>query len=138
MGEVLVAVDEVVGGQDWATKCGSRVLPMFSLDNATIHGDKDALKRLKINKAQYEETPARSPDFHKPIEHLFGRMKNAFQSWLHSHPNARTTEEYMAKLEELFQQCATKEQIDADVESMIHTYDAIVKCQGGWISKSLR
>lgn len=138
MREVVAIVEELRQGKEWAATCGSKAKAVYSLDNATIHGNAQALERLGIDKAQWELSPPRSPDFHKPIEHLFGRMKGAFQAWLHSHPKKRSPDAYMSVVEELFKECATSQQIWPDVESMEETYDKIVEKQGGWVPKPYR
>lgn len=127
MTEVVAKVEELRQGAEWAAACGSKSKAVYSLDNASIHGDPEALLRLGIDAAQWETSPPRSPDFHKPIEHVFGRMKFAFENWMHGNRQECSVKEYMEVAEALFNQCASKEQIAPDVASMDETYDKIVE-----------
>lgn len=124
--------------QAWRDTCGARAKVIFSADNATVHGDATTHRQLGIDATEWMQCPARSPDFHKVIEHLFARMKEAFSKWFHSHPAPREMSEYMAKVQELFVQCAKPETIREDVDSMFDTYWEIIKAKGGWPPKPFR
>lgn len=117
---------------------GRRSSVIFSADNATVHGKEADRASLGIAADEWMTCPARSPDFHKPIEHLFGRIKPAFARWLHSHPAPRTVDAYKAKVEELFEQYAAPAQVAKDVATMFDTFDGIIEAEGGWPPKAQR
>ena len=127
---------------EWEKACGWQCTPIYSLDNAKVHASpekpagKAQLEKLGIDiESQWMHCPPRSPEFHNPIEHMFGRLKGAFQKWFHTHPAPRTVAEYMAEVEELFKLVSKPQEIAKDVAAMHGTYEKVMEAHGGRITK---
>ena len=111
--------------------------PIFSFDNAPIH-DMSLLGELGISGLDRAPLPARSPDVHKVIEHVFGTLEGAMQKELHNDPQLCSAQEYKAVLVRLFKSVITPESVRKDIRSLRETYDVIRKCadeggmEGGW------
>lgn len=145
MADVVKAANEISQRPEWEEACGWRCTPIYSLDNARVHANpetkagKAQLQKLGIHiGSQWMQCPPRSPEFHNPIEHMFGRLKGAFQKWFHTHPAPRTVAEYMDEVEQLFKLVAKAESIATDVTAMHNTYDKIVEAQGGRVPPPYR
>lgn len=111
--------------------------PVYSFDNARIH-DMSLLETIGIDGSDRAPLPARSPDMHKVIEHVFGTLEGAMQRELHDRPDLCTAEQYKATLERLFRSLITAQSVRKDISSLKDTYDVIRKSrdeggvEGGW------
>ena len=111
--------------------------PVYSFDNAPIH-DMSLLETIGIQGTDRAPLPARSPDMHKVIEHVFGTLEGAMQRELHADPGLCTAEQYKKVLVRLFNENITAESVRKDISSLKGTYDMIRKCrdaggvEGGW------
>lgn len=127
---VIEKAEALKNSSAWLEVCGYKAEPIYSFDNATIHGDAAFLNKVGIVDEARMECPPRSPDMHCPIEHLFGRMKVAFNKWLHSHPAPRTMDAYMAQVQALFEEYATPEQVRGDCAKVHENYEKIIGVEG--------
>ena len=111
--------------------------PVYSFDNAPIH-DMALLEVIGITGNDRAPLPARSPDMHKVIEHVFGTLEGAMQNLLHEDPSLSTAPQYKAALVKLFRSVITAESVQKDIRSLRSTYDIIHKSrdaggvEGGW------
>lgn len=141
MKDFVKAAEEVARRPEWkALTCGLGP-PRYSFDNASAHWSVEALERLHIVGDVRFPLPAKSPDMHKVIEHMFGRLKPAFKDWMYHHPAPRTAVEYMAAVEHLFWHdpaVAAKDVIEKDVASLHGTYEQVIQAKGGLIPKPWR
>ena len=117
--------------------------PVYSFDNAPIH-DMTLLEEIGIHGSDRAPLPARSPDMHKVIEHVFGTLEGAMQRELHINPKLSSAKQYKAVLERLFWSVITAESVRKDISSLKGTYDAIRKSrdeggvEGGWPASMYR
>ena len=118
--------------------------PIYSFDNAPIH-DMELLEELGIDNSNRARLPARSPDMHKTIEHVFGTLEGAMQTILHEDPECNKVALYKDALEKaFFEGSVTKESVQADIRSLRETYSAIAApeheggCSGGWPAAKYR
>lgn len=111
--------------------------PVYSFDNAPIH-DMTLLESIGIDGSDRAPLPARSPDMHKVIEHVFGTLEGAMQQELHDDPGLCTAKQYKAVLQRLFKSKITAESVRKDIKSLAGTYNVIRKSrdeggvEGGW------
>jgi hypothetical protein len=137
----IAAANAVAARPEWREKTGGLGGPLYSFDGASAHWSVEALEELGVTVDLLLPLPAKSPDMHKVIEHVFGRMKPKLRDWLYHHPAKRTLEEYMAQVVRLFwenAEVAGQETIDGDVASLHATYEKVVECRGGEIPKQYR
>ena len=115
---------------------GARV--KFSFDNPPIHNTAP-LAEVQIQKEDRVRLPARSPDMHKTIEHVFGTLTRAMNASLARDPGLNTLPKYKAELERLFKTVITPESVRKDVASLPATYACILNdVDGGWPPANLR
>lgn len=111
--------------------------PIYSFDNAPIH-DMALLETIGIEGTDRAPLPARSPDMHKVIEHVFGTLEGAMQKALHADPSLCTAKQYKTLLLKLFKSNITATSVRKDIKSLKSTYDVIRKSrdeggvEGGW------
>lgn len=110
--------------------------PLYSFDNDSIHTAAN-LCCSKINDSLVVELPARSPDLHRVIEHVFGYVSNAFNQHLWYNPSCDSLAKYKAAIIRVFKEMVTPAAISADVKGLKALYDAVRK-GGKWPKKSLR
>lgn len=81
---------------------------------------------------------ALSPDLHKVVEHVHAYLSQALQAWRRSlWPQKPTKDECMSKLEELFYSVQLAS-IQADVDSLPYTYQAVIDNAGLYAPAPLR
>ncbi len=105
--------------------------PFYSWDNASFHTS------LKLQDVGLSETdmwllPPNSPDMHKVIEHVVGRVKRALREELCDNANIKTVEQVKRVCRDVFFRITT-ESIRKDIDSLPNTYKHIhdKKSQGG-------
>lgn len=96
-------------------------VPRYSFDNASIHNMED-LEGLALDCHDRVELPAKSPDMHKVIEHVFGTLENAMQEALHDDPSLTRGHQYAALLRHLFKTRITPESVQKDIMSLYPLY----------------
>lgn len=110
-------------GEDWA----------LVFDNASVHA---GLEDVCAGKVVVMHIPAHSPDFNKPIEHVWGQMDANVHAWVRQRqqqqPGARITPaQLQVQVREAFES-VSKESVAADVASLHGTYDAVVAVEGAY------
>jgi hypothetical protein len=115
---------------------------VYSYDNAKIHtsAEKSGLLAEKgITESNSWALPTYSPDIHKVIEHVFGRLKPKFQEWLNCQTQYYHVAVYKAKVMQILAEVTPANQIEADVRSLVkNTMPKIVECDGDHIPKRFR
>lgn len=95
--------------------------PRYSFDNATIH-KMEELEGLALDWNDRVELPAKSPDMHKVIEHVFGTLETAMQEALHDDPSLSRGHQYAALLRDLFKNLITPDSVQKDIMSLYPLY----------------
>lgn len=141
MKEFVAAAQAVAAQPKWRAATLGVGGPQYSFDGASAHWSVDALEELGIvGDVRFPLSP-KSPDMHKVIEHVFGRLKKVFREWLYHYPAPRDARAYMEKVEHLFwhdPDMAGAHVIRKEVESLRATYDKVVEYKGGVIPKAWR
>ena len=111
---------------------------LLSMDNDSAHAAAN-LAGLNIWPANARFTcPPLSPDIHKAVEHVHGYLGGAMHSWRrHMLPNKPSHADCMKHLEELFMSYPPAA-IQADIESLPETYQAIIDAAGMYPPKPYR
>lgn len=128
-------VEKARMGNVWQKAVGSGK-PVWSFDNDRIHCNPFILNGLQINSKNRYPLPPNSPDMHRVVERCIGRLKKAFQTWLHDHPAKRTMREYRAALLKIFKEKELAESINKEVKSLVKLFPHISKAKGGWPPKN--
>jgi hypothetical protein len=109
------------------------------MDNARFHASE-----LKFLGDRAIKIPAHSPEFNKPIEHLFNTIKAAFKKRYAARSAVlATTGAYISiaqakkLLDEVVHDVVDSNRIFKDVKTMKYTFQAIIEHHGGRISKKL-
>lgn len=98
--------------------------PLYSFDNAAIH-NMEMLEQIGITAGENGNRvplPARSPDMHKVIEHVFAILEGGMQALLHEDPSLTKGKEYAAALRQLFKSMITQQSIEKDIRSLMPLY----------------
>lgn len=111
---------------------------LLSMDNDSAH-TAAKLAGLGIWPAHLRFTlPALSPDMHKAVEHVHGWLGGKMQRWRRSFfPHKPANQECLDKLTELFFSYSPAA-IQADIDSLPETYQAIIDAAGMYPSKPFR
>jgi len=111
----------------------------YVMDNARFHASE-----LKFLGDRAIKIPAHSPEFNKPIEHLFNTIKAAFKKRYAARSAVlATTGAYISiaqakkLLDEVVHDVVDSNRIFKDVKTMKYTFQAIIEHHGGRISKKL-
>jgi hypothetical protein len=110
----------------------------LSQDNSTAHTTAQ-LEQLGYWRAGYLlSLPALSPDMHKVVEHVHAYLTQAMTDWRYAcWPRRPSLEECKAKLVELFFAYPVAS-VQADIESLPATYQAIIASGGMYAPPPLR
>jgi len=108
---------------------GVQGAPILSFDNASIHTAQRSEPLLPPGTTQHK-LPARSPDLHKVIEHVFGRLKPAVAAAVFDAAwHKQTVELSAAQCRPLIEACLREQtaaaQIAADCESLKATLQIV-------------
>lgn len=102
-------------------------------DNASIHAE---FEELCAGQAVLHAIAPHSPDFNKPIEHVWGQMEASKAAWVEQQrgqtPPARVTPAAFRQAVQGFFDNITRESIAADVASLPATYAAVKDAGGGY------
>jgi hypothetical protein len=109
--------------EDWA----------FVYDNASVHAE---LGCVCAGKVVVVHIPPHSPDFNKPIEHVWGQIDAHVHAWVRQRqqqqPGARiTAAQLQAQVAAAFQG-VSKDSVAADVASLPDTYEAVIAARGAY------
>jgi hypothetical protein len=111
----------------------------FVMDNARFHASE-----LRLLEDRAITIPPRSPEFNKPIEHLFNTIKSKFKKRYSARSAVLATQgdyiriaEAKKLLDEVVHDVVDPESILKDAKSMKGTFQAIIEHQGGRIPKKL-
>lgn len=99
------------------------------------------LATLGLPQAEVFDLPVRSSDIHKVIEHMHGRLEQAFDSWFYFDPQPYPLSAYKGVVKNLFyhrEGVASPAVIEGDVRTLPATLEAIAARGGGEIPKPLR
>ena len=131
--QIKEAAAAVVASPAWRAALGTAA-PIWSFDNDAIHQNPTTLASLQINTRNRFPLPPNSPDMHRVIERVVGRVKAAYAAWLHDHPTPRSPAGYQAALLALFRQTQTAAVISKDVANLPALWPSIIKNKGDWAS----
>ncbi len=106
--------------------------PFYSWDNASFHTSVN-LQAIGIQQADMWKLPPNSPDMHKVIEHVVGRVKRALREELCDNARLTTVEHIKDVCKDVFFNKITKESVKKDIDSLPTTYRHIhtKKSKGG-------
>lgn len=125
---------------NWSDVLNLRTRPrwLLSQDNSTAHTSAD-LVGLRIWPAdRILSLPALSPDMHKVVEHVHAWLTQQMTDWRYAEwPRRPSLEECKSKLVELFFSYKAGS-IQADVNSLPATYQAIIDSDGMYAPPPLR
>lgn len=111
---------------------------LLSIDNDSAH-TRAKLHELEIwlNSDRFEQSPL-SPDLHKVVEHVHAYLCAAMLAWRRSMwPQKPNLQQCKAKLEELFY-AVQPASIQADVDTLPYTYQAVIDNAGLYAPPPLR
>jgi hypothetical protein len=99
--------------------------PLFAFDHASCHDAAD-LASIGLLEDQLHPVPVCSPDFQKPIEHVFGRLAKQFQNLLYNKSMAElgTPAQYRNAVLSIFESMPTMH-IKHDVKSLRNLYRVV-------------
>ncbi len=114
---------------------------VYSFDNDRIHTA--ALPELQnrgiLTPNNRAPLPPSSPDMHKVVEHCIARVSTMINEELvNSDDIVHSVAYWQQRLVHLFNTGITAPQVAADVESLKHTYEAIINAHGGWPARQYR
>lgn len=118
--------------------------PTICMDNASIHQQALAGGVAGLNKEDFMEIPAHSPDFNKVAEHVHAIVKRMFWEYVMDTPDAvpiKQRGKYKARrlqwvLDHVFRTGITKEGVAADAKSLKDEFQAIKLAGGGYAGKA--
>lgn len=103
--------------------------PLFCYDNAAIQ-KQARYNRMGFNFHQRIEIPPRSPDFNKPIEHVFNQVKEKLRDRLYECAEPVTPHLVQDWVMDICMNEISTASIAADVQSLEKTYLAVKTPQG--------
>lgn len=129
--------------QRWAERTGGSpdaggTTPILSYDNPSIHGSPVLQDLFKSTYFTRFPLPPKSPDVHRIIERVHGRICNRFRKWLLRTPGQRTMRDYVGKLQNIFATKETGDVIYADVCSYDLMLNNIIAKEGSWAERRYR
>ncbi len=106
--------------------------PFYSWDNASFHTSMK-LHDVGLSEEDMWLLPPNSPDMHKVIEHVVGRVKRALREELCDNANITTVKQVKHVCKQVFFNRITVESVRKDIDSLPTTYRHIhaKKSQGG-------
>lgn len=105
---------------------------LYSIDNDKIHKGAD-LEGVGFTEADIFYHPALSSDMHKVVENVHAWLDRKMQEWLEDKEDEKLkVEDCKEELSRLFDQVYQQEWIQANVNSLRDTYEAIVLADGGY------
>lgn len=114
-------VEYLRGAQTWK--------PLFCYDNNRIQAGAD-FKRMYFKKHQWVHIPPYSPDFNKPIEHVFHQMKQKLGDRIYHHTGPLEVQDLRQWVLDIFEKQISTASIAKDVHSLKNTYLAVSTDKG--------
>ena len=117
--------------------------PTICIDNASIHRDALAGEVAGLDKDDFMEIPAHSPDFNKVAEHTHAILKKAFWEYVMDTPDAVPVKQpgifkvnrLKWVLDHVFRERITREGVATDAKSLKDAYKAVILAGGGYGGK---
>ena len=107
------------------TACAARgTTPLYIYDNVALQHNA-RYSRMGFMAADHMKTPAHSPDFNKPVEHIFNQIKNKLLDKLYHEYDTPLTPERAQKLVLEAFKSITKQSIQLDIESLTDTWEIV-------------
>lgn len=125
---------------DWWAQAGYRLRPrwLLSMDNDTAHKRARLDERCIWDRRMKYSLPPLSPDMHKVVEHVHAFLVQAMQAWRQTlWPHKPSEQQCKEKLVQLFYSYQPAS-IQADVDSLPDTYQAIIDNAGMYPPKEYR
>jgi hypothetical protein len=111
---------------------------ILCIDGASVHNE---AHNLLPRGWQLLPHPAHSPECNKPIEHVHSQMDEKMHSWLlqwrESHPNTNPTPQQCKDQCVAFFTALPADKIEADINTLPDTWEAIVAARGDYIAPRL-
>ena len=107
------------------TACAARgTTPLYIYDNVALQHNARYTK-MGFKAADHMKTPAHSPDFNKPVEHIFNQIKTKLLNKLyHEYDTPLTPERARELVLDAFESITT-ESIQRDIESLTDTWKIV-------------
>jgi hypothetical protein len=99
--------------------------PLYIFDNVSLQKEASS-SRIGYSRHAHVKTPAHSPDFNKPIEHVFNQIKDRILVRLDEEAGVVITGKKAQKWVRQAFEAVTTESLQADIMSLLDTW-AIVK-----------
>lgn len=112
--------------------------PIFSYDNPSIHSHPILKQFFQTTIFTRFSLPPKSPDFHRCIERVHGRICNAFRKWLVRQPRQCNMFECISKLKDIFFETETADATFNDICSYHLMLDSILVKEGSWAERRFR
>jgi hypothetical protein len=123
--------------QQATTACATRGMqPLYIYDNVALQRNARYTK-MGFRASDHMKTPAHSPDFNKPVEHIFNQVKNKLLQRLYAEYDTPLTPERAQKLVLEAFQSITITSIQADIESLIDTWEIVSADAGTTVHTTL-
>lgn len=105
--------------------------PIFSFDNPKIHTDPVVLAALGIEEGKNRLVlPPYSPDLHRAIERVHGRICRTFQQWLNKDTKPYCMAGYCQYLERIFYSSEKPSITTADLDDIDKLYHKVIELKG--------
>lgn len=103
--------------------------PLYCYDNNRIQAGAN-FRRMGFHRSQWVNIPTYSPDFNKPIEHVFNQIKEKLRIRLYQHKGPVTATLLQQWVVDVWENEISAEGIAKDVESLKNTYLAVSTKKG--------
>lgn len=103
--------------------------PLYCYDNNRIQANAE-FRRMYFACHQRVHIPPYSPDFNKPIEHVFHQMKDKLRVKIYQHNGPLEVKQLRKWVVEIFEQEISVDSIAKDVQSLKNTYLAVSTDKG--------
>lgn len=112
------------------TACAARgTTPLYIYDNVALQHNARYTK-MGFKAADHMKTPAHSPDFNKPVEHIFNQIKTKLLNKLYHEYDTPLTPERARELVLDAFDSITKESIQLDIASLTDTWRIVAADAG--------
>lgn len=115
------------GAQTWK--------PLYCYDNNRIQAGAN-FRRMYFSMKQWVTIPTYSPDFNKPIEHVFHQMKDKLRNRIYQHQGPLDVQQLRRWVLDIFEQEISTDSIAKDVHSLKDTYLAVTTEKGHAVTTS--
>ncbi len=121
--------------------------PIYSYDNPRIHTNPQMLERLGIIPNSFPlpsgpcntfPLPPKSPDMHRIIERVHGRICTKFRKWLLDQSPKQSIQACVVALQRIFSETETASMYRKDIASYPEMLQQIVAKEGSWPERRYR